>query len=242
MLMLSPATYTAAVLFLLLMGLIFWTILKGFTMTPQEEPPATTFFRTFWLPAFFVIPLLTMRSLAEERRLGTLETLRTTRASSLIIVLSKFLAAYLFYIFLWSVTLLYPMLTQWAAPVEAARPLLLDPAPILGGFIFIALTGSLFIAVGIFTSSLTRSQLVAGMLCFTLLFILIAGSRLLVELPIREVAWYAWIEQPLAYLQIFEHLLDFTRGVIDTRPFAYYLTHCLFFLGIATIVVENRSS
>ncbi len=240
MLLTTPSTYIAAVLFLFLMGIIYWTILKGFTMGPQEEPPATTFYRTFWLPAFFVVPLLTMRSITEERRSGTLETLLTTRASAPSIVGSKFIAAYGFYLLVWAITLSYPFIAAKVAPMEAAHHLIFDPAPMLGGMVFIALTGTVFIAIGLFSSSVTRSPLIAGMLTFTILFLFIAGSRLLVEFPVRELAWYGLLEKPLSYLQVFEHLLDFTRGVMDTRPFAYYLTHCLFFLGLTVIVLENR--
>ena len=77
-LLFSPSTYIAAVLFLLVMGFIFTGILDAYSKTPQETPPAVVFFQLFWLPVFFMVPLLTMKCFAEERRLGTIETLLTT--------------------------------------------------------------------------------------------------------------------------------------------------------------------
>jgi len=240
-LLFSPATYVAGVLFLVLMGLIYWALLKGFTMSPQEETPATEFFRVFWIPAFFVVPLLTMRSIAEERRLGTLQTILTTPTSTFVVVFAKFIAIYLFYLFLWACTLAFPVLTTEMTTAKQAQTILFDPASLLGGFVFVALSGTLFISLGIFCSSLTRSQLVAGMLCFTGLFLLIAGSRLLLEVPLPETGPLGSLNAPFEYLQTFEHLLDFSGGIIDTRPFVYYLSGSLLFLVFSVILVERKA-
>jgi len=98
MLLVSPATYIAATLFLLVMGFVFAGILETFTAAPQEAAPAAVFFQLFWLPVFFMVPLLTMKSIAEERRLGTLETLLTTPVSTPQVVLAKFAASYALYL------------------------------------------------------------------------------------------------------------------------------------------------
>ena len=165
-LIIAPSTYAAGVLFLVLMGWIYWRILLQFSLQPQEGLPASMFFQLFWLPVFFVVPLLTMRSIAEERRSGTLETLMTTPVSALEVVLGKFFAAYLFYCFLWLLTLGFPWLVSLSLDSTAASRTLMDRGALLGGYSFVAVSGFLFIAVGIFSSSLTRSQFVAGMLCF----------------------------------------------------------------------------
>jgi len=78
MLLVSPATYVAATLFLGFMGLIFTKILEIYSSAPQETSPAIVYFQLFWLPVCVMVPLLTMKCLAEERRLGTIETLLTT--------------------------------------------------------------------------------------------------------------------------------------------------------------------
>lgn len=101
----SSSTYIAAVLFLGVMGFVFAGILELYAKAPQETSPAVVFFQLFWFPVFFMVPLLTMKSFAEERRLGTLETLLTAPVSTTEVVLGKFSAAYLFYILLWGSTL-----------------------------------------------------------------------------------------------------------------------------------------
>lgn len=241
MLLVAASTYIAAFLFLLLMGFIYWINLRGYTVTAEYELPNTQYFKTFWLPVFFIVPLLTMRSLAEERRQGTLETLLTTTAGPGPVVLAKFGAAYLFYLLLWGLTLAFPFITQALIPSAAMEGRLLDRPSLIGGFSFIALSGMLFIAVGIFCSSLTRSQLVAGMLTFTILFILIVGGFLLLNVPFSEQSWLRWMEDPLSYLQAFKHLEEFSRGIIDTRPFFYYLSTAFLFIGLAVLNVEAKA-
>jgi ABC-2 type transport system permease protein len=239
MLLISHSTYIAGVLFLVLLGLIYWVVLKGFTLTPQEETLPSQFYRVFWIPVFFVVPLLTMRSLAEERRAGTLESLLTTRASSVSVVLSKYFAAYLLYLGLWICTLAFPLIALQATSLNVARQILLDGASLPGALTFIALSGSLFIAVGIFASSISRSQLVAGMLCFTILFLIVVGSRLLMEIPPGNSV-FQMLTGTIEYLQAFQHFLDFSQGVVDTRPFVYYLSLTVIFLFFATLMVERR--
>ena len=119
MLMISPPTYIAAVLFLCLMGFLYWAILRGMVNTPSEMLPTVQFFALFWIPVFFVVPLLTMRSIAGERSSGTLDTLMTTPTSRAAVILSKFAGAYLFYILLWALTLAFPLLTQKLYPHAA---------------------------------------------------------------------------------------------------------------------------
>ncbi len=241
MLLISPATYIAAVLFLCLMGFLYWAILRGMVNTPSEILPAVQFFNIFWLPVFFVVPLLTMRSVAGERSSGTLDTLMTTPAPRVAIVLSKFTGAYCFYMLLWAATLGFPYLTGAVFPQAVERDVLLDPAPLVGGFLFLATSGILFIAIGIFASSITRSQLVAGMLSFTTLFVVIVGGQQLGNLADTGDSLNTWLVNTTNYLQIFEHLDDFASGVIDTRPFFYYTSLGALLLGLSTLVIEAKA-
>lgn len=237
-LFLAPATYAAAVLFLVLMGWIYWRILLEFSQEPQNELPSGLFFQLFWLPVLFLVPLLTMKSIAEERRHGTLETLMTTPVHAGAVILSKFLAAYFFYCLLWLLTLGFPLLVCLAIDSPLTEAKLLDRGTLTGGYLFIAISGLLFVAVGIFASSLTRSQLVAGMLSFCILFIFIFGMRQLQE---EAYAWLPWVEDMLDYMQIFRHHEEFTRGVIDTRPFFFYISNTALILGISILVVDSKA-
>ena len=104
MLLVSPSTYIAAVIFLALMGFVFTDILDTYSQAPQDSSPADVFFKQFWLPVLFMVPLLTMKCLAEERRLGTIETLLTTPVTTTEVVLGKYGAAYALYAALWGST------------------------------------------------------------------------------------------------------------------------------------------
>ena len=81
-LLFSPSTYIAAVFFLGVMGFVFASILDVYSKTPQETPPAVVFFQFFWFPVLFMVPLLTMKTIADERRQGTLETLALLSTNS----------------------------------------------------------------------------------------------------------------------------------------------------------------
>src|SRR5690606_6988787 len=135
-----------------------------------------------------------------------LETLMTTPVSVGAVVASKFLAAYLFYCLLWFITLIFPLLANQMLASPALTPRLLDKTTLIGGFSFVAITGMLFIAIGIFSSSLTRSQLVAGMLCFGILFIVLVGPLTLTTLPGN---WLEGVREPLSALQVTRFRDDF---------------------------------
>src|SRR6195952_5357382 len=146
MLLVSPSTYLAGVLFLAFMGFIFTTILELYSKAPQEMSPAQIFFQLFWLPVLFMVPMLTMKCLAEERRLGTIETLLTTPVTTTEVVLGKYGAAYLLYLTLWGSTAgFFLILRKFSGDVR-----FMDTGPLLGGYLFIAVSGLLFVALGVF--------------------------------------------------------------------------------------------
>lgn len=241
MLLISPSTYVASVLFFCLMGFIYWAILRDIVNAPSDVLPTVQFFSVFWIPVFFVVPLLTMRSIAGERSNGTLDTLMTTPTPRSAVILSKFAGAYLFYMLLWLLTLGFPLITQKLYPNASLDGGLLDAASLSGGFLFIAVSGLLFNAIGIFASSLTRSQLVAGMLTFTTLFVVIVGGQQLHILTLDGPQLPDWLRGTVDYLQIFRHLEDFSRGIIDTRPFFYYTSTAALLLGLSTLVIEAKA-
>jgi len=236
-LLISPATYIATVLFLGLMGFIFQGLLVSFVRESRETSPAVDFFSLFWLPVFFLSPLLTMRSLAEERRLGTLETLMTTSVSSPEVVLSKFFAAYGFYLTLWLSTLSF----HWVLFEFAENPKLIDPGPLIGGYVFVALSGLMFIAAGIFSSALTRSQLVAGLLTLAMSFVFTLGFRYLDDFTIFQSEADSLRSVIIDHVQIFQHAEDFVSGVIDTRAPVLYLSMTGILLFMAMLALDARS-
>jgi ABC-2 type transport system permease protein len=232
----NASTYVAAVLFLLVMGFIFAGILDAYSKEPQEIAPAAVFFQLFWLPVFFMVPLLTMKSFAEERRLGTLETLLTTPVSTAEVVLGKFSAAYLFYMLLWGSTLgFHYFLHLYAHDIRY-----LDSGPLIGGYLFIAVSGLLFIAIGILASTVTRSQAVAGILTFTLLLGLIGGLSYLSDLAALNNDLLMPVKHAVDTLRIPTHVNDFTNGIVDTRQVFFYLTGCVLALIFSILGVEAK--
>ncbi len=236
MLLVNPSTYIAATLFLAVMGFFFTGILQDYSRAAQEVSPAHVFFQVFWFPVLFMVPLLTMKCLAEERRLGTIETLLTTPVTTTEVVLGKYFAAYLLYMALWASTGgFFYILHRFAGDAR-----FLDPGPLIGGYTFITVSGLLFIGIGVFASSLSRNQAVAGILGFTLLFALIFGLGFLqsatwldrdVLHPAREIVNYA---------QIIQHREDFTRGIVDTRQLLFYLSGTVLALIFSILSVEAK--
>jgi ABC-2 type transport system permease protein len=232
----NASTYVASVLFLFVMGFIFSDILDGYSKAPQETAPAAVFFQNFWLPVLFMVPLLTMKSFAEERRLGTLETLLTTPVSTAEVVLGKFSAAYLFYVLLWSSTLGF----HYVLRLYARDTRYLDSGPLVGGYLFVAVSGLLFIAIGILASTLTRSQAVAGILTFTLLLGLIGGLSLLSQVTALNNDLLLPVKAAVETLRIPTHVDDFTNGIVDTRQVFFYVTGCILALLFSILGVEAK--
>lgn len=232
----SPSTYIAAVLFLLVMGFIFVWILADYSATPQETPPATVFFSAFIIPVFFMVPLLTMKCFAEERRLGTLETLLTTPVSTAEVVLGKFSAAYLFYMLLWGSTLGF----HYILKLYARDTRYLDSGPLIGGYLFIAVSGLLFISIGVLASAITRSQAVAGILSFTMLLGLIVGLNYLTGLNALNQDALLPVKSAIETLSIPGHVSDFTQGIVDTRQVFFYLTGSILALIFSILGVEAK--
>jgi ABC-2 type transport system permease protein len=236
----APSTYIAMVLSLLLMGFFYYLTLLTVQAEEQEQMPATLYFSLFWVPVLLIVPMLTMRSFAEERRIGTIETLLTAPILPVHLVLAKFLAAYLFYLLVWGISLAYPLITALVVDQPEVAQRLFDPGSLIGGLLFIAASGTLFISIGVFTSSLTRSQLVAGMLSFSILFMLIVGIAAIQLIDLDLGASARLSDAVLTYFQVFDHFEDFSRGLVDTRPFVYYLSSSAAVLGIAVLIVESK--
>lgn len=236
MLLVNPSTYIAATLFLAVMGFFFTGILQDYSASAQEVSPAQVFFQIFWFPVLFMIPLLTMKCLAEERRLGTIETLLTTPVTTAEVVLGKYTAAYLLYLLLWGSTGgFFYILHRFAGDIH-----FMDTGPLIGGYTFIAVSGLLFIGIGVFASSLSRNQAVAGILSFTMLFGLIFGLGFLNQALWLERDVLAPIKEIVEYAQVVEHREDFTRGVVDSRQLLFYLSGTVLALIFSILSVEAK--
>jgi ABC-2 type transport system permease protein len=190
-----------------------------------------------------VIPFLTMRSLAEERRAGTLETLLATPTTTAAIVIGKWGAAYIYLLSLCVLALGFPALAVYFFEEGLSGLRLLETEHLVGGGLYLSVSGAAFVATGIFASSLTRSQLVAGMLTFTLLLGQLALMMYFFLYPPPEpttIIGETVIQSLGPLFRGLEHLREFARGVIDSRPIVYYLSNAALFLGLATLVTQSK--
>jgi ABC-2 type transport system permease protein len=224
----SPLAYVVLTAFLFVNGYVFYLIV-AFLNDPRTQAMAPlklifggTIF--FWLYLLFVVPVITMRLLAEERRSGTLEVLLTSPVSEGQVVIGKFLAAFVFYVFLWVPTVAYVAILASKAK--------LDYGPVASGYLGIALLGAMFLSVGLLTSSLVRNQIVAAILAFAILIVLFSLG--LVENLVTGTA----LKSALGYMNLWNHMDDFARGIVDTRHVVYNLSLTAFFVFLATRALE----
>lgn len=237
--LLSWNTWAAAGLFLAVMGAIHFFAVLECSRAPQPWTPVEATFRLFWLPLLCVLPLLTMRSFAEERRSGTLSALLTTPASPAAIVWAKFLAAWLTWAVCWCAFIVFPLLVS-ARLGTAGDPRLNDAATLYGGLCFVLVSGLMHVGLGILCSAITRSATLAALLTFICLLGLTAVGGAMESLPIESWAWLGWLREPAAHLRTFGHLQDFAGGILDSRPLVLYVTGMLLSLGLAVLAVEGQ--
>jgi ABC-2 type transport system permease protein len=222
----------AAVTFLI--GSSFVMLIRNLGSDPFSMPVTELFFNSmlFWVVVILVTPVITMRLFALEKASGTYETLMTTPVRDLQVVAAKFTAAVIFYMVMWLPTLACLLIVAHFTNQTNA----LDAGMVGGMYLGIFLSGCLFLAMGCFTSSLTRSQVVAAMIS------LAAGVLLLIVAYLAQVipATEQWPAQLLLYFNLFKQMDDFTRGVVGTGTVIFYVSLTLFFLFLTLRVVESR--
>ncbi len=195
----------------------------------------------FWFYFIFIFPLITMRSLAEEERQGTLEGLLTAPVTTTQVILGKYFASYTFYLILWTPLLLYPWMSHLANVYTNCRYGIIAEGEItylmadwIGPYCILALMGTLFVAVGLLCSAMTRSQIIAGILCTSFMISFYFLGR------VTEL----WGEFPAApifhYMSCTEQVSSFSRGLLDSRPAVLYLSLAVLTLALVKRVVDHR--
>jgi ABC-2 type transport system permease protein len=224
----SPLAYIVMFFFLIVTGVIFVNLI-GNLVDPRvmaPDPALSYFFRASWLMLILLAPVLTMRLLSEELRSGSIEILMTAPITESQVVAGKYLAALTFYASLWLPTLVYAVLI--------ARQSEVDWGPVAAGYLGILGIGALLLAAGTFASATTRSQLVAAMVGVALVFLLFLLGMF------EGLLTSEGLKQGLSYVNLFDHIDEFARGIVDTRRLAYYGTGVLFFLFLATRALEDK--
>ena len=225
----SPLGYIILAAFWFLNGFIFSTIL-GFLSQPgarSMQPLGILFNNTFfWIFMIFFIPVITMRLISEERKSGSIETLLTSPVSAATIVLGKFTAAFLFYAVLWAPVVLYALILERFATI--------DLHIVASSLLAVLLLGAYFLAIGTFASSLSKNQIIAAILSFVLLIVIFSMG--LLQSLANDPKW----RDLFGYLNLWDHMDEFARGVVDTRRVVYYLTSAALFLFLAQSSLEVK--
>jgi ABC-2 type transport system permease protein len=220
----SPIAYVAMTLFLVAAGFAFWDDFR-----PGQVAQMRSLFE--WMVYFlvFVIPVLSMGLMAQEWSSGTIETLMTAPINETDVILGKFLGSLGFFGILLSPTLIYvAMLAVYSRPR-------FDAGPVFAGYVGIALVGALFISVGLFCSSLTRSQVVAAVGSSAVLFVGTIVPRWASEKATLPNFWRMITDQ-----MVFRRYTEFARGILDTGHVIFFLAATAVFLFMSVKVLESR--
>ena len=230
----SPIAYIVLVFFLLVSGVDFYFQISFMNQRPASYSVEEAFFNSvfFWFAFVLIFPLITMRLFAEEFKLGTIEPLMTTPVRDLEVVLSKFFGALVFYVALWTPTLLYFAIFQKITHEPATT----STGAFWGSYLMLLLLGMFYLSVGCLASVVTKNQIIAAVISFcaiTLLFFL--G---LIQFILLDVS--SGMRDALGYFSAIEHMGTYSRGIIDTRPIVFYLSLTVLMLTLTFQAFQSR--
>lgn len=219
----SPMAYIVTAVFLAISGTSFVMYLAG---TGYADTSLRGFLDAGQVLILLFAALLTMRLVAEERKLGTWELMLTLPVSETEIILGKFIGAVTILSGMLALTLYYPLLLALFGDP--------DPGPIITGYAGLFLLGCASLSVGLFASSVTSNQIVAAVLAGGMLFALwfLGAAAEFVPAPFNVI---------VAYLSPSTHFPGFARGIVDTRALVYYisLVSLFLFLSIRSLELER---
>jgi ABC-2 type transport system permease protein len=236
----GPIAYIAIGLWALLYGYFFVAILQFFVRQSMQmsqmgmQGPQSMnvnqqlirpLLQNVTIMILFVMPMVTMRTYSEEKRSGTIELLLTSPLTDFQIIMGKFLGAMALYAVMLMVTTIHiGLLFIYGRP---------EWKPIVTAYLGLFLLGGCFISLGLFISSLTKNQIVAGMVTFAVFLLL------------WIITWIGsfsgpTVDQLTQYLSIIDHLDDFSKGVVDTKHLIYYLSFITFGLFLTAKSVDSE--
>jgi ABC-2 type transport system permease protein len=235
----SPIAWVILTIFLFIAGYFFYSIFAFYTLASMQSMmnPAMgrdlnvtdsvlrPLFSNISVILLLLMPLVTMRLFAEERRSGTIELLLTYPVRDGAVLVAKYLAALTLYGVMLALTLLYPAVVLYFARVEWGV--------LVTGYLGLLLMGATFLAVGVFASSLTENQIVASITTFgvLLIFWVIGWSA--------DYAGSPW-GRVLTHLSLLDHFDSFAKGVLDTKDIIYYVDFTVVALFLTLRSLEAR--
>lgn len=230
----SPIAYVVIFFFLIATGFNFYSGVMFLNRSEAEVTVVEAAFNTvlFWFPFLLIFPLITMRTYADEFRMGTFEMVTTAPVQDWQVVLAKFFGAFLFYCILWMPSFTYFAAFQFITGKQAA----MAAGAYGGSYLLLGLLGTFYCSIGCLASALTTEQINAAVMTFVAIFGVFIGGL---------VTFIFNISNPVArdlisYISAIEHMADFSRGLIDSRPIVWYLTMTVLVLFINLQVFQHR--
>lgn len=226
----SLTAYIVMAVFLTAVGLLIW-VFPDTNVLNYGYADLSTFFTLTPFVLLFLIPAITMRSLAEEVRNGTIELLLTKPLSDWGLVFGKFLANWVLVVLTLAPTLLYYYTVyQLGNPVGN-----IDTGAVFGSYIGLLLLSTVFVAVGLWASSLSDNQIVAFVLAVFICFLLFAGIGAIAKLDFGSEWTY-----PLSWISLDQQYADLGRGLVDSRNVIYLLSVTSLFLWFTQNQIRKK--
>ena len=216
----SPVAYIVTCLFLILSGLVFFSF-----FFLQNRADLREFFS--WLPIFFsfFVPALTMKLFAEEKRVGSIETLMTLPVTEVDVVMGKYFASLIGTVAMLAPTLLYLITLE-----IFGNP---DYGPIAGGYVAAIFLGAAFTAIGCFASSITNNQIIAFFTGFIICIALTMIDTFSVVMPGPVLSFVSFISAR-------SHFSSISKGILDTRDLIYFISVAALFIAM-TIHTQKKA-
>ncbi len=226
----SLAAYISMAVFLLVTSLFLW-VFPDSSILDYGYAGLDSFFNIAPYLFMFLIPAITMRSLAEEQKDGTFELLATRPLSDWQIVIGKFLASLLIIVLTLVPTLIY-YISVYQLGISKGN---IDTGSVIGSYLGLILLGGAFTSIGLFTSSFGKNQIIAFTLSVFLCFVTFSAFD-----SISKVISLQSFESSLTSLGINQHYQSISRGVLDSRDFIYFLSFAGLFLLLTKTVLGAR--
>lgn len=228
----SITGYVVIIVFLLTTGLFLWFFPGDFNILDFGYANLDGLFIIAPLVFLFLVPAVTMRSFAEEKKSGTIELLFSRPISDMKIIIAKFLAAETLIVIALIPTLFYYFSVYYLGyPVGN-----LDSGSIWGAYIGLIFLGAVFASIGVFASSLTDNQVISFIIAILLCGLLYLGFEFIYSLDL-----FGNVDLFIKSLGISAHYSSISRGVVDTRDIVYFLSLITLFLFLTNFSLSRRS-
>lgn len=223
--------YIVIFVFLIAMGLFMWVFPGDSNILENGYANIDTLFIMGPWVFMFLVPAVTMRLFAEEKRLGTIELLFTQPLSDLEIILAKYFSGLILVVLSVIPTLIYAGTVYYLGNPTGN----LDLGGLWGSYIGLLLLGAGFVAIGVFCSSISDNQIFSFVLAVFLCFFFYTGFD-----SISSIYQWGGMDSIILNLGIQEHYLSMSRGVLDTRDILYFVSLILLFLLFTKVVLDSR--